>query len=49
MAAAALRMYEDPQLIAEAREEWKARLEGETYVPIPQGIYPRAISELTKK
>jgi len=49
MAAAALRMYEDPQLIAEAREEWKARLEGETYVPIPAGIYPRAISELTKK
>ncbi|MBR4889670.1 MAG: amidohydrolase [Clostridia bacterium] len=49
MAATALRMYEDPALIAAAREELNTRLEGETYVPIPEGIYPRAISELTKK
>ena len=49
MAGTALRMYEDPALITAAREELRTRLEGETYVPIPKGIYPRAISDLTKK
>ena len=49
MAATALRMAESPEKIEAAKAEWKTRLEGESYVPIPQGIYPRAISELTKK
>lgn len=48
MASTALRMYEDPALIARAQAELEKRLEGEQYLPIPKGIHPRAIQDLAK-
>lgn len=49
MAATALRMYENSELIRKARAELDQHLEGETYLPIPADVHPRAISELASK
>ena len=44
MAGAAIKLMEDPQLIAQAKEEHKMRV-GEGYVcPIPKGVQPRSIA-----
>lgn len=44
MAGAAIDMYEDPEVIAEAKAEMEETLEGDTYqCPIPDGCRPRAI------
>ena len=49
LAGAAFRMLENPDAIAAAKAEWEKRLEGQTYIPIPDGIMPRAISDLVRK
>lgn len=49
MTATALRMYENSELIRKARAELDQHLEGETYLPIPADVHPRAISELASK
>ena len=44
MAAAAIELMENPQLIEKAKEEHKMRV-GEGYIcPIPRGVQPRAIA-----
>ncbi len=44
MAAAAVKLMENPQLIEKAKEEHKMRV-GDGYIcPIPQGVQPRAIA-----
>jgi len=49
MAATAISLLEDPQLLQKAKEEHKQRV-GDGYVPpIPQGIRPRAMNCFGKK
>ena len=44
MAGAAIDLYEDPALIAEAKAEMEETLDGDTYLcPIPDGCRPRAL------
>ncbi len=44
LAATAVDLYENPKLLAKAKEEWLTTLDGETYTcPIPDGCKPRAI------
>ena len=46
LALSALDLMEDPGLVEEAREEWKQRLDGESYTcPIPEGVPPYIIEE----
>ncbi len=44
MAATGLDLILDPELLKKAQDELKARLEGQTYVPIPAGVKPRGLS-----
>ncbi len=46
MALAAMKMLEQPEKIELARAEWKEELEGQTYIPIPDDIKPRPISDI---
>ncbi len=44
MAATGLDLILDPGLLKKAKDELKERLQGETYVPIPDGVKPRGLS-----
>lgn len=46
MARTVIDLMEQPDLLAEAKKEWEEELEGQSYVPIPDGIKPRSISSL---
>lgn len=46
LALTAIRLMNEPEVIQKAKEEFCQRLEGEEYVPIPAGVYPRPISSL---
>lgn len=46
LALSALRFFEDPNLVTAARKEFQEELEGQTYIPIPQEVKPRAISDI---
>ena len=46
MGHTAIDLFEKPEVLAAAKAEWQEALEGETYVPIPDGVVPRSISEL---
>ena len=46
MAAAAIDMLENPELIAAAKAEYDKRMKTEAYVPIPKSVNPRPIDHL---
>ena len=46
IALAAMRLMENQELIRAAREEFDEEFEGQTYVPIPDEVKPRAISDI---
>lgn len=46
MAATALDMFTDPELIARARRDLNERTGGKYVCPIPDGVMPRAISQI---
>ena len=46
MALGAMMLMESPEILAEAGEELKAELNGQTYIAIPPEIRPAAISQL---
>ncbi|WP_413377990.1 amidohydrolase [Alkalihalobacillus sp. 1P02AB] len=46
MAATGLRLLQNPELVDEAKEEWRERLSGEVYQsPIPAGVQPTKINQ----
>ena len=46
MALAAMRLMEDTKLLEQAKQEYREELEGQTYIPIPDEVKPRAISQI---
>ena len=46
IALSAIRLMEDPALIETARKEYDEDMEGQTYVPIPDDVKPRPISDI---
>jgi len=46
MAAAAIDMLENPELIEEAKKEYHMRMKSEKYIPIPPEVMPRPIDHL---
>ena len=46
IALSAIRLMEDPALIEAARKEYDEDMEGQTYVPIPDDVKPRPISDI---
>lgn len=47
IALAAMRLMEDRELLKEAGELFAADMEGQTYIPIPAKVRPRALSQIT--
>ena len=46
IALAAMTLMEDPKLLAEARRLFEEEFEGQTYIPIPDGVKPRALDQI---
>ena len=46
IALTAMRLMEQPELLKEARAEFDEAFEGQQYLPIPQGVEPRALSDV---
>lgn len=47
IALAAMRLMENKALLKEAGELFAADMEGQTYIPIPAGVRPKALSQIT--
>lgn len=46
LADTAIRLYNDAETVERAKEEYRKRLEGQSYVPIPKDVHPRPIDSL---
>ncbi len=46
LANAAIKLYNSPETVEEAKKEYAKRTEGQTYVPIPKNVHPRPIDSL---
>ena len=46
MALAAMRLMEDSKLLEQAKQEYREEMEGQAYIPIPDEVKPRAISQI---
>lgn len=46
LALAAMKLMEDPDRLREARAEYEEALQGQSYIPIPDGVKPRPISQI---
>ncbi len=46
MGLAAIMLMEDPGLLATAKAEFAETMEGQTYIPIPDGIEPKAMNRI---
>lgn len=49
LAETAIRLMNAPETVKAARDEYEERTAGQTYVPIPEGVQPRAIDSLGKE
>jgi aminobenzoyl-glutamate utilization protein B len=46
IALAAIELMETPELLKKARMEYEQAMEGQTYMPIPDDIKPRALNQI---